>query len=134
VLVLLVFLPSAMAAADASQTGKAAAQAGRPFGLKLGESVTVEAEGLEVGFERLLSDSRCPTGAQCIQEGEAVVRIWLAKAPDQRQTLELGTTPNRAEGTYGAYRIKLVSLEPHPDLKRPTRASDYVATLTVSRS
>ena len=133
-LVLLGALSCAMSADGGRQAGKASAQAGRPFGLKPGESLTVETEGLEVGFERVVSDSRCPTGARCIQEGEAVLRVWLVKAPGGRETRDLATNPDRAEGTYGAYRIKLVSLEPHPDLKRTTRASDYIATLLVSQS
>jgi hypothetical protein len=123
-----------MAADDAGQAGKPSAQVGQPFMLKLGAAATVEAEDLQVGFDHVVSDSRCPTGAQCIQEGEAVVRIWLVKTPAQRDTRDVATTPQRDTGTYGAYRVKLVSLEPHPNLKQATRASDYVATLLVTRN
>ena len=123
-----------MAADDAGQAGKPGAQAGQPFMLKLGASATVEAEELQVGFERVVSDSRCPTGARCIQEGEAIVRVWLVKAPAQRETRDVATTPQRDTGTYGAYRVKLVGLEPYPNLKQATRASDYVATLLVTRN
>jgi hypothetical protein len=132
-LALLVSVCCATAGERASQAGKAAVQTGQPFTLKLGQAITVEAEGLEVGFERVVSDSRCPTGAQCIQEGEAVVRIWLAKPPGQRENRDLATTPKAAEATYGAYQIRLMSLDPYPDLKRPTRPADYAASLRVTR-
>jgi len=110
------------------------AQLNQPFALMAGASATVETENLQIGFDRVLSDSRCPRGAQCITAGEAIVRIWVSKAPAPRETRDLTTIPAADEAVYGAYRIKLVSLDPYPIANATVRASEYVATLLATRS
>lgn len=104
----------------------------QPFKLSPGASVVIKAETLEVGFDRVLSDSRCPRGVNCIVAGEATVRVWLSKSATTREDREL-KTPGAEEAVYGAYRIKLVSLDPYPTADRTIRPSDYVVTLVVSR-
>ena len=108
---------------------------GEPFNVKAGGSVTIRDENLRVGFDRVLSDSRCPRGARCIAQGEATVRVWLLKAARGRAAHELQTTPpSAAEAVYDGYRIRLTALDPYPEVDRPVRSSDYVVTLVVTRS
>lgn len=104
------------------------------FALAAGASAILETENLQIGFDRVLSDSRCPRGAQCITAGDAVVRIWMSKAPAARESRDLETTPRAAEAVYGAYRIRLVTLDPYPIADRAIRPSDYVVTLLVTRA
>jgi len=107
---------------------------GETFKLTAGGVAVVQGEDLQVGFDRVLSDSRCPRGAQCIREGEAKIRVWLSKPPRGRAEHELQTTPPvAAEALYEGYRIRLVTLEPYPQVDRTIRSSDYVATLLVTR-
>ena len=94
----------------------------------------VRGEELRVGFDRVLSDSRCPQGAQCIVKGEAVIRVWLSKPPQGRAEHELRTDPPAdAESVYGEYRIRLVIPDPYPQADRTINPSDYVATLLATR-
>lgn len=132
---ILVFFACACASASdsGSVTSPPAAGLDQPFTLAAGASVRLEVENLQVGFDRVVSDSRCPSGAQCIVEGEALVRVWLSKAPAARESRDLKTTPNAAEAVYGAYRIKLVTLAPSPTVDRTIRPSDYVVTILVTR-
>ena len=105
------------------------------FDLKAGGSTTIRDENLQVGFDRVLSDSRCPRGTRCIAEGDATVRVWLLKPPRGRAAHELQTTPPAAaEAAYDGYRIRLVALAPYPEGDRPVRSSEYVTTLVVTRS
>jgi hypothetical protein len=107
---------------------------GEVFTLAVGNVAEVRGEALQVGFDRVLSDSRCPRGAQCIVKGEAVIRVWLSKPPRGRAESELRTAPSAdAEATYGDYRLRLVMLDPYPEGDRTIRTSDYVATLLVTR-
>ena len=125
-----------MACASAKSPSPVAPAAGldRPFTLKIGASTSIEAEKLQIGFDRVISDSRCPRGAQCIVAGEAVLRVWLQKSPSAREHRELTTMPEGAQAEYGAYRIKLVTLDPYPSVDKAIRPSEYVATFLVTRA
>jgi hypothetical protein len=102
--------------------------------LTVGGTAVVRGEDLQVGFDRVLSDSRCPRGTQCIAQGGAAIQVWLFRPPQAREAHELRTTPSAAaEGRHGDYRIRLVGLEPYPQADRTTRPADYVATLAVTR-
>ena len=107
---------------------------GETFTLAAGAMAIVRGEELQVGFDRVLSDSRCPRGGQCIAEGEAVIQVWLSKPPRGRAMHELRTAPAAdAEAIYEDYRLRLVELAPYPQANRTVRPSDYRATLSVTR-
>ena len=115
--------------------GPSPATLGEKFNLKAGEVAVVQGQNLQVGFDRVLSDSRCPRGAQCIAEGAAIIRVWASKQPRGRAEYDLQTAPpSAAEALYEGYRITLVALEPNPQVDRQIRLSDYVATFSVARS
>jgi hypothetical protein len=117
-----------------SPTALDQAMLGETFTLRPGGVAVVRGEDLQVGFDRVLSDSRCPQGAQCIVKGEAVIRVWLSTPPQGRAEHELRTAPPPdAEAVYGEYRIRLVTLDPYPQVDRTISSSDYVATLLVTR-
>lgn len=59
--------------------------------MKVGESVSVAGAGLSVTFTALVSDSRCPPGVQCIQAGNAVITVALARPGSAPVTLTLRT-------------------------------------------
>ena len=44
------------------------------FTIRYGHSVTLARENLAITFKSVLEDSRCPTGAECVWEGNARVR------------------------------------------------------------
>jgi hypothetical protein len=121
----------ALQAIAAASQARPTAELDRPFKLPVGSSATIADQPLQIGFERVLSDSRCPEGVQCIVAGEAVVRVWLQHASARRDTRELKTTPTGSTVEYGDYRVILVSLAPAPSVKRAVRPSEYVAVLTV---
>ena len=97
-------------------------------------STSVDGEGIQVGFDTVLSDSRCPKGAQCIVAGDATIRVWVSGATSSRETRELKTTPpDAAQAVIGRYRLTLSALMPEPTVNGAPRASDYVAALVVAR-
>jgi len=105
---------------------------GQSFALKIGQSVAVSGEGLELAFETVVGDSRCPRGVQCIRAGEATIRIAAEKAPGARAAIELRTTPSGNDAAYGSYSIRLLSLNPYPDANRQIEKEEYEATLVVT--
>ena len=82
----------------------------------------------------MISDSRCPRGAQCIVAGDATIRVWLGQSIQTRETRDLKTTPaDAAQAVINQYRVTLTSLVPEPTTNGTPRTSDYIATLVVVR-
>jgi hypothetical protein len=100
--------------------------------LAVGQTAVIAGEPLTVRFDRVVEDSRCPTNVQCVRAGEAKVAIVMHAATAQPQEVVLATEPAQPQSaTYGAYEVRLVSLEPRPRTDVPTPA--YLATLRVTR-
>ena len=107
---------------------------GESFTLEVGEAAQIEAEALQIGFENVPTDSRCPTDVQCIWEGDATVRVWVQKAPRTRERLALHTSAREPRSaTYQGYGIELLRLAPLPVSGRTIEQEDYEATLEVTR-
>ena len=127
----------ATAPAQAPEAAQAAASAtvslDQPFTLRVGRSATVAGEGLTVSFEAVPSDSRCPTGVQCVWAGNAVVQVVLSK-DGKAFGAELNTSLEPTSVDYLNYNIRLVSLAPYPSSTNPSPQSQYRATFVVTRT
>jgi hypothetical protein len=120
-------VPSAPAPAASPQ----AAPVSREVVLAPGESSRVD--GLTLKFDGVSADSRCPVGVQCFWEGDAVVTVSVSEPSRAASNLELHTSGRYPrEGTYGRYRVRLVSLVPQPREDGGVPAGEYRATLLVS--
>ncbi|SDI89701.1 hypothetical protein SAMN05192558_102569 [Actinokineospora alba] len=94
------------------------------FPLRKGESQTLSAEGLTVGYQTLVDDSRCKPGQVCVWEGDATIRVTVNKGGGP-EAIELHTHRDFATSVVSeGYRIKLVRLDTAGD----------VATLLVSKA
>ncbi|MFL6284862.1 MAG: hypothetical protein ACJ74Q_17095 [Pyrinomonadaceae bacterium] len=115
-----------------------AARVGREFKIKVGRTLRLGGETLRLRFVKVASDSRCPTGVECVWAGNAEVLIEaIAKGGRRGTILSLNTnaSPERAaEGRYGRYVVKLTALSPYPRSNRKIRAGEYIATLLVVKS
>jgi hypothetical protein len=116
----------------AASTAVAQPSIGKPFDLKVGESVTVGTHGLTVGFDELVSDGRCPIGLLCFWEGDAATLLWSQRPGETRQDFQLHTYSGfKQKVSYGDYVITLVQVSPYPVYQAPTAPGDYVATIRV---
>lgn len=108
---------------------------GREFKVRAGRAVTLAGESLRIRLTRVASDSRCPTGVDCVWAGNAEVLVEVgAKNRRVSKTLRLNTnaSPERpAEDKYRGYTVKLVRLDPYPRANRKVRQGEYTATLLV---
>jgi hypothetical protein len=105
------------------------------FQLRPGESALIAGTHLEIGFDSVISDSRCAKGAACIWEGDASVGIWLSRSGGPREHRELHTASRRPRAaSIEGYEIRLLGLTPYPVRSADAIApSGYVATLRVSQ-
>lgn len=111
----------------------------QPFGnaieLKIGQSIRFLPDYLQVGFQKVRSDSRCPIGAQCIWEGIADLQLWLVKPGLDSVYVKAsiyGSGRPVVVDTLG-YRITLLQLDPYPKTDNRPKPSDYIATIRVSK-
>lgn len=111
------------------------ARLGREFTLGAGQTVVIRGERLSVTFSQVTEDSRCPTGATCVWEGNAQIAVTVSKPSNEPQKLLLNTNgsfPTKA--TYLNYIVRLLRLDPYPTEGGVIRERDYRATLVVTKT
>lgn len=117
---------------------------GEPFEIAEGATVRVGEDGPALLFESVAADSRCLENAQCIDAGEARVRLILEPeaADPQDATLAIpGLTPapyaEAADTPLGDYRVRLLGLETNPGAEAGSEeggATGPTALLVVERN
>ncbi len=106
---------------------------GNPVTLKPGERATFQADRLQVRFDRVVSDSRCPKTAQCVWAGEAVIRLSVTLPDKTTKPVDVKTSLTDAATTVGAFQISVNDLMPLPTVEGPVREADYRVTLIVRK-
>lgn len=97
-----------------------------PYGASVGVPGTV----LELGFQALLGDSRCPSDVVCIWEGEGRVLLGLTLGDGPTVPVELNTRGSRTV-THGGYGVTLLELAPYPVSTQPQVPEHYVVRVRV---
>lgn len=112
-----------------------------PFALPFGEKQKVGDAGLEVGFQGVIGDSRCPLEVDCIWEGQARIRLWLLEPGEDTLYVEPFISGYVFQDDFGShkrvftekYAVTLMQLAPYPSVDTlffaPRR---YTALLTIS--
>jgi len=68
-----------------------------------------------------VSDSRCPTGAFCVTEGQVIVNFLATKgSASESFQLQLTGTDEGADTVLMGYVFKLKTVTPFPDVDDPT--------------
>jgi len=97
----------------------------------LGFDETIHVGRLSLEFATLAEDSRCPTSANCVWQGNASILV-TATCGRVLSVLQLNTNPQfpvRAE--FEGYSIELRSVDPYPMTTALPNVQDYEATLFV---
>jgi hypothetical protein len=103
---------------------------GQEVALMPAQATRLQGEPLEVSFLRVVEDSRCPRGAQCVRAGEAKVELMLT-VQDRVENGILSTAAEPRSVSLGPYVVHLVRLDPLPTTEGPP--SRYTATLRVEK-
>ena len=88
---------------------------------------------VNIRFVALVEDSRCPRDVQCIQAGNARIRVRVTRG-GRSQVLVLDTDlrGNRPD-VFAGHEFRLVSLTPEPASNIRINPNGYVATIEVKR-
>ena len=104
----------------------------QPFTLKPGETASVGPERIQLQFERVVIDSRCPRDVRCVRAGEATVRVRTTLPGKVAEPVDLIATPAGEHVATGGYTLTLSDLVPVPLSTEPVKASDYRATFVLA--
>jgi hypothetical protein len=121
---------AALAACDESITGPSV-PLDKTFTMAPGDVVSLEDTSARVQFHGVEGDSRCPADANCIQGGDAVVRVSVTVEGTRRDD-ELHTG-SMAPVRHDGLTLALVELAPYPFSSRTSAPGDYRATLRATR-
>lgn len=94
--------------------------------------------GPYICFDSLLTDSRCPLGAECFWSGNALVKITFHEGHDSHTfTMSLKGFPPTgfpSDTTVSGYKISFTDLQPYPQINpRDYLLSKKKASFTISR-
>ncbi|MBA4072914.1 MAG: hypothetical protein C0497_13905 [Gemmatimonas sp.] len=102
-------------------------QLGENIEIRLGATIEIPDDTTRVQFTDVTSDSRCPTGAQCVWAGEAVALFTVGGS--QQVSLTLGADASRATVIVRDKQFTIVALKPYPKLNETIAKGDYIATI-----
>jgi hypothetical protein len=120
-----------LAACDETHPTGPTVPLGREFVLAPGEVAAVENGALQIRFDAVMGDSRCPADALCVLGGDAIVRVTVLSSRESRP-YDLHTGDLRPV-SHNGLTIALVQLSPYPFSAAPIEPNDYRATLVVRR-
>lgn len=85
---------------------------------------------ISVRFDAVTTDSRCPTGVQCVWEGNAGIRLTVTNRDDTEvYVVNSVSTPTRVR--FVGWTIGFRDLAPYPSSTTPPDPSAYVATILI---
>ena len=102
--------------------------------LRVGETAGLDGGFFRVTFIRVAGDSRCPTDATCVWEGDAEARFMIDHERLGPVRTSLHTHPDFGhETTAGRYTVRLIDVLPHPTVAEGS-SEDPVAVIRVTDS
>lgn len=100
-----------------------------------GDVGLIENTDVEVRFE-VLADNRCPTGANCLTEGRAWVKLVVVR-DNIIKDIELITEnsvnlDSMVTADYLDYQFELIRVDPYPEETSTIALVDYEVTIVVT--
>jgi hypothetical protein len=108
------------------------AEPGEQVELKPGQTVIIESEELKLTFVEVTADSRCPTGATCVWEGEVSLTLQITyQSESYNETLiQPGLTSEMSHDFFKEYIIEYNVL-PYPELEKNIEPGEYRLQLII---
>jgi len=100
-----------------------------PEEISLSVGETGKFSDLEIIFDEVISDSRCPSDVQCIQAGSVMLKLTLSN--DQGVKITLNKSTEGGSWEFDNYRISILEVKPYPTSQVQINKDDYIATLKV---
>jgi hypothetical protein len=132
-----VFLVTALVAtaACASEVGAETFSLGDSFSLAVGQSASIDGEDLIIEFVDVIADSRCPSGVECIWQGEVccLAEITYSRKRQEKVLTYPGLTQEPSETQFGPYKFTF-TVDPYPEEGKEIGKSEYRLNLLVTKA
>ncbi|MBI2957356.1 MAG: hypothetical protein HYY32_00795 [Chloroflexi bacterium] len=114
------------------QPTETSAALGQKVSLAPGQAVSIQGERLSIRFVEVVTDSRCPTGVNCIRAGEVSTLVDITfRDSSHRQVF---TQPGSAQGKAGFEDYEITfEVQPYPQAAKQISKEDYRLTLEVNK-
>ncbi len=118
-----------------NQPKEISAELGQEVELKLGQNVFIEDEQIKFKFTEVVGDSRCPTGATCIWQGEVtcILEITYLDESYTKTIVQPGLTQQYSKDVFQEYVINFNVL-PYPELDKEIKADEYRLQLVIDKN
>ena len=129
---ILALIPVLFVLSGCSTTNSNEVSPGSDFTLSVGQSASISGEDLKIKFTEVVSDSRCPTGVQCIWQGEVTCLVDLthSNSVSRKALTQSGGDLSRDE--FSDYTISF-KVDPYPAAGKTIKKGDYRLNLNITR-
>ena len=101
--------------------------------LSVGETSRVPDTQASVTFVRVVEDSRCPKGVQCIWAGDATIEVRVTSGGGEPELVRLHLNAQSAGDVVAkGLHLTLQRLDPYPEDGRAINDHDYRAALAIT--
>jgi hypothetical protein len=107
------------------------AMLGEQFSLPIGQTVDIVGQGLSIKFDAVTSDSRCPSGAECVWAGEATCRMVIKFQETETEVIFTQTGNSISQAKSQGYTFSF-QLAPYPQVGQEIEDSAYVLEMIVA--
>lgn len=134
-LYLLAFLAIASTASGCGRFDNLQAHLNEEFSLSIGQRGFIVEENLEVRFEEVIEDSRCPTGVICIWAGmvSCVIELVTRGSAYHMVLTEFGLTDEYATEKYKGYELAF-HITPYPEAGKQIDKDNYRLHLIIGKA
>jgi len=134
ILIALLALSLLWSAGCTNQPEEIAVDLGQHSSLAIGQRASIKGEELKIEFVEVVADSRCPTGATCVWQGEVtcLVGITYFESLNRKALTQPGLTGEPSQTDFKDYEIAF-NVEPYPVVGKEIKDSDYRLQLTVDK-
>ena len=115
-----------------AQTKSKNVKLSKEFALTASQRATVTSNKITVEFVKVLEDSRCPVGVDCVWAGNAKLEVRISKGKISK-TFEMNTALDPKTITFQGYKIELVNLNPAPTPDTDVTQRKYTASFIVKK-
>lgn len=106
---------------------------GEVFTIGVGENAQISGEDLDITFDSVIGDNRCPQNVNCVWEGIASCEITITyQGNNYSLALNQPGLTEQAQDTFFDYTLTF-SLNPYPREGEQISTNDYRLTITVHK-
>ena len=104
------------------------------FSLSVGQTAVIGKQALQITFEDVVEDSRCPSDVTCIWAGRVscIIKIVQDSSEYRMVLTEPGLTDQYATVTYEEYQLAF-HVTPYPEAAQPIQKGEYRLHLIVNK-